>query len=186
MYTELFQWIEHRTEGDRQVRLRLDRSPWNGQKLLRRGSKHLAWALLALWTDFTLVGYFIPIRELAQAVPHQLGPWESFWIGFFGLATYGNAGFLRESVCQHMCPYGHFQGSLMDASTLYVAYDERRGEPRAPRPRAPAAATRCSAAAAPMWTAPSACRCARWASTSARACRRPASAVACASTPATR
>ncbi|MBQ0917213.1 cytochrome c oxidase accessory protein CcoG [Hydrogenophaga aromaticivorans] len=135
VYTELFQWIEHRTEGDRQARLRLDRSPWNGQKLLRRGSKHLAWALLALWTGFTLVGYFTPIRELAQAVPHQLGPWESFWISFYGLATYGNAGFLRESVCQHMCPYGRFQGSLMDASTLYVAYDERRGEPRAPRPR---------------------------------------------------
>ncbi|MEZ5702728.1 MAG: 4Fe-4S dicluster domain-containing protein [Burkholderiaceae bacterium] len=82
-----------------------------------------------------LVGYFTPIRELAQAVPFGLGPWEAFWIGFYGLATYGNAGFLREKVCQHMCPYGRFQGSLMDTNTLYVAYDERRGEPRAPRPR---------------------------------------------------
>ncbi len=135
VYTELFQWIEHRCEGDRQARLRLDRSPWTAHKLARRGGKHLAWALLALWTGFTLVGYFTPIRDLALAVPGQLGPWEGFWIGFYGLATYGNAGFLRESVCQHMCPYGPFQGSLMDASTLYVAYDERRGEPRASRPR---------------------------------------------------
>ncbi len=135
VYTELFQWIEHRCEGDRQARLRLDRSPWTAHKLVRRGGKHLAWALLALWTGFTLVGYFTPIRELALAVPFQLGPWEGFWIGFYGLATYGNAGFLRESVCQHMCPYGRFQGSLMDADTLYVAYDERRGEPRASRPR---------------------------------------------------
>jgi len=130
VYTALFQWIEHRAEGDRQARLRLDRSPWNGQKLLRRGSKHLAWALLALWTGFTLVGYFTPIRELALAVPGQLGPWEGFWIGFYGLATYGNAGYLRESVCLHMCPYGRFQGSLMDERTLNVAYDHRRGEPR--------------------------------------------------------
>ena len=135
VYTELFQWIEHRCEGDRQARLRLDRSPWTVHKLARRGGKHLAWALLALWTGFTLVGYFTPIRDLALAVPGQLGPWEGFWIGFYGLATYGNAGFLRESVCQHMCPYGRFQGSLMDANTLYVAYDERRGEPRASRPR---------------------------------------------------
>lgn len=130
VYTGLFQWIERRTEGDRQARLRLDRGPWNAQKLLRRGGKHLAWALLALWTGFTLVGYFTPIRELALAVPYQLGPWEGFWIGFYGLATYGNAGFLRESVCLHMCPYGRFQGSLMDPRTLNVAYDHRRGEPR--------------------------------------------------------
>ncbi len=130
VYTGLFQWIERRTEGDRQARLRLDRGPWNAQKLLRRGGKHLAWALLALWTGFTLVGYFTPIRELALAVPGQLGPWEGFWIGFYGLATYGNAGFLRESVCLHMCPYGRIQGSLMDPRTLNVAYDHRRGEPR--------------------------------------------------------
>ena len=130
VYTGLFQWIERRTEGDRQARLRLDRGPWNAQKLLRRGGKHLAWALLALWTGFTLVGYFTPIRELALAVPGQLGPWEGFWIGFYGLATYGNAGYLRESVCLHMCPYGRFQGSLMDPRTLNVAYDHRRGEPR--------------------------------------------------------
>jgi cytochrome c oxidase accessory protein FixG len=135
VYTELFHWIEHRLEGDRQSRLRLDRSPWNAHKLARRGGKHLAWAVLGLWTGFTLVGYFTPIHELARAVPLGLGPWEAFWIGFYGLATYGNAGFLREKVCQHMCPYGRFQGSLMDANTLYVAYDERRGEPRAPRSR---------------------------------------------------
>lgn len=135
VYTEVFMWIEHRLEGDRQARLRLDRSPWSGHKLLRRGGKHLAWALLSAWTGFTLVGYFTPIHVLAQAVPNQLGPWEMFWIVFYGLATYGNAGFLREKVCQHMCPYGRFQGSLMDANTLNVAYDARRGEPRSSRPR---------------------------------------------------
>ncbi|OQC17637.1 MAG: quinol dehydrogenase membrane component [Alphaproteobacteria bacterium ADurb.Bin100] len=130
VYTELFQWIEHRTEGDRQARLRLDRSPWTAEKIARRSGKHLAWGLLALWTGFTLVGYFTPIRELALAVPYQLGPWEGFWIGFYSLATYGNAGYLRESVCLHMCPYGRFQGSLMDQRTLNVAYDHHRGEPR--------------------------------------------------------
>ena len=146
VYTELFQWIEHRLEGDRQARIRLDGNPWNVNKLLRRGGKHLAWAILGVWTGFTLVGYFTPIQTLLQSVPHALGPWETFWIGFYGLATYGNAGFLRESVCQHMCPYGRFQGSLMDANTLYVAYDEARGEPRSSRPRGTEPAQRGSGA----------------------------------------
>lgn len=146
VYTEVFLWIEHRLEGNRQARLRLDRSPWSIDKLLRRGGKYLVWAVLSVWTGFTLVGYFTPIHALAQAVPHELGPWETFWILFYGLATFGNAGFLREKVCQHMCPYGRFQGSLMDASTLNVAYDAHRGEPRSSRPRGTDPATQGSGA----------------------------------------
>ena len=131
VYTAVFMWLEQRLEGSRTRRLQLDRSGWTAEKLLRRGGKHLAWGTLALWTGFTLVGYFTPIRDLAQGVATgQLGPWEAFWVGFYGLATYGNAGLLREKVCLHMCPYGRFQGSLMDAHTLNVAYDHRRGEPR--------------------------------------------------------
>ncbi|MEY8875992.1 MAG: cytochrome c oxidase accessory protein CcoG [Leptothrix sp. (in: b-proteobacteria)] len=139
VYTKLFMWIEHRFEGDRLARLRLDASPWTAHKLLRRGGKHLAWGALGLWTGFTLVGYFTPIRSLAVAVPAGVigswGPWELFWTLFYGLATYGNAGFLREKVCQHMCPYGRFQGSMLDRDTLIVGYDSRRGEPRGARAR---------------------------------------------------
>ena len=135
VYTELFQWLELRTEGDRQGRLRLDHSAWGRDKLLRRGSKHLLWGLLSLWTGLTFVGYFTPIRALLASMPLELGSWETFWVLFYAGATYCNAGYLRESVCQHMCPYGRFQGALMDADTLYVAYDRQRGEPRAARPR---------------------------------------------------
>ncbi|PXW97455.1 cytochrome c oxidase accessory protein FixG [Sphaerotilus hippei] len=143
VYTELFMWIEHRCEGDRRARQRLDQSPWNADKLLRRGGKHLAWGTLSLWTGFTLVGYFTPIHSLALAVPAAtLGPWEGFWTLFYGLATYGNAGFLREKVCQHMCPYGRFQGSMLDRDTLIVAYDHLRGEPRGARARGSDAAAR--------------------------------------------
>jgi cytochrome c oxidase accessory protein FixG len=126
VYTELFQWLELRTEGDRQRRLRLDRSAWTADKVLRRGSKHLLWALLSLWTGLTFVGYFTPVRDLFLTLPLATGSWEAFWILFYAAATYFNAGYLRESVCQHMCPYGRFQGSLMDSDTLYVAYDHQR------------------------------------------------------------
>ncbi|WP_306565905.1 cytochrome c oxidase accessory protein CcoG [Aquabacterium sp.] len=131
VYTELFMWVERRFEGDRHLRLKLDRSPWTAQKLLRRGGKQATWVAISLWTGFTFVGWFSPIREMAQQALHlDMGFWDTFWAGFYGLLCYTNAGFLREKVCLHMCPYGRFQGALMDADTLIVAYDAQRGEPR--------------------------------------------------------
>jgi len=65
----------------------------------------------------------------------NLGPWETFWIFFYGFATYGNAGWMREQVCIYMCPYARFQSAMFDKDTLVIAYDERRGEPRGSRKR---------------------------------------------------
>jgi cytochrome c oxidase accessory protein FixG len=136
VYTELFMWIERRLEGDRMQRMKLDASPWSGAKLLRKGGKHLAWGALALWTGFTFVGYFTPIRELgASALSFGLGPWETFWCLFYGLATYGNAGWMREQVCKYMCPYARFQSAMFDRDTLIISYDAERGEPRGTRGR---------------------------------------------------
>lgn len=135
VYTALFTWIEYRCEGDRRARALLDKSAWNLRKLTRRGAEHALWLLASLWTGITLVGYFTPIRALTASIPQGLDAWQSFWIVFYGLATYGNAGFLREKVCLHMCPYGRFQGSLMDRYTLNVSYDTLRGEPRGSRHR---------------------------------------------------
>lgn len=136
VWTELFMWIERWTEGGRQKRIKLDRAPWNGRKLLRRGSKHFLWIVLALWTGLTFVGYFTPITELlSRASTFSLGPWETFWSLFYGFATWGNAGFLREQVCIYMCPYARFQSAMFDRNTLIISYDERRGEPRGGRSR---------------------------------------------------
>ena len=136
VYTELFMWIEERTEGDRLARLRLDAAPWRGDKLLQRGGKHLGWLLLSLVTGLSLVGWFTPVRSLVQAMPTlAFGPWEAFWILFYAAATYLHAGVLREKVCQHACPYGRFQGSMLDAGTMVVGYDAARGEPRGARGR---------------------------------------------------
>ena len=136
VWTEAFIWMERWTEGNRQQRIKLDKSPWNRQKILRRGSKHLLWAAFALFTGFTFVGYFTPITELAGSVATLgLGPWETFWLLFYGLATWGNAGFLREQVCIYMCPYARFQSAMFDRNTLIISYDEKRGEPRGGRAR---------------------------------------------------
>ena len=135
VYTEIFLWVERRIEGDRVARMKLDRST-GPRKAALKAAKHGAWIAIALWTGFTFVGYFTPIRELARAsLTFSYGPWETFWIFFYAFATYGNAGWMREQVCKYMCPYARFQSSMFDRDTLVISYDAARGEPRGGRSR---------------------------------------------------
>jgi len=134
VYSEIFLWIEEKIEGGRNARMKLDRQAMDGRKLALKTVKNAVWILLAFWTGFTFVGYFTPIKELSLAVVNlSLGPWETFWILFYGFATYGNAGYMREQVCKYMCPYARFQGVMFDPDTLVVTYDAERGEPRGSR-----------------------------------------------------
>lgn len=134
VYTEIYLWIEKKVEGDRSARMRLDQSALSLEKFGKKWLKHFLWVAFGLWTGLTFVGYFTPIRELGSAVlAWDLGPWQSFWIFFYGFATYGNAGFLREQVCKYMCPYARFQSAMFDKDTMVVTYDEKRGEPRGAR-----------------------------------------------------
>ena len=134
VYTEIFMWIERKIEGERNARIKLDDNALSARKILLKITKHAAWIAFALWTGFTFVGYFTPIHTLSQEVINlTLGPWQLFWILFYGLATYGNAGWLREQVCKHMCPYARFQSAMFDKDTLTVTYDAEQGEPRGAR-----------------------------------------------------
>ena len=136
VYTEIFMWVERKIEGDRLARMRLDKAPLGAAKLARKSAKHAVWIAIGLWTGFTFVGYFTPIRVLtSEVVSLSLGPWELFWVLFYGFATYGNAGWMREQVCKYMCPYARFQSAMFDRDTLIVTYDEARGEGRGSRPR---------------------------------------------------
>ena len=134
VYTELFMWLENRIEGDRSARMRLDKAPWTSlEKLWKKGTKQLAWIAVALWTGFTFVGYFVPIRGLGAEILALQGSWQIFWMFFYGFATYGFAGYMREQVCKYMCPYARFQSAMFDKDTLIVTYDSQRGEPRGVR-----------------------------------------------------
>lgn len=133
VYTEIFMWIEHKVEGDRTARLRLDAAPWNFEKIRKKFLKQFLWIGVALWTGFTFVGYFVPIRQLGGELLAFQGGWQIFWVLFYSFATYGNAGFMREQVCKYMCPYARFQSAMFDKDTLIVSYDAERGEPRGPR-----------------------------------------------------
>jgi cytochrome c oxidase accessory protein FixG len=136
VYTEMFLWIEKCFEGDRIQRMKLDAARWSANKIVRKVGKQTAWIALGLWTGFTFVGYFTPIRSLwGEAFTLNFGPWEWFWVLFYGFATYGNAGYMREQVCKYMCPYARFQSAMFDKDTLIVSYDTARGEPRGSRPK---------------------------------------------------
>ncbi|WP_259659900.1 cytochrome c oxidase accessory protein CcoG [Zwartia hollandica] len=134
VYTEIFMWIERRIEGDRIARIRLDESSLSLHKVRVKTIKHLLWLVVAVWTGFSFIGYFAPIRGLmADLMAFALGPWQWFWLLFYSFATWGNAGFLREQVCKYMCPYARFQSVMVDRDTLVVTYDKARGDPRGAR-----------------------------------------------------
>ncbi|MFO0028282.1 MAG: cytochrome c oxidase accessory protein CcoG [Pseudomonadota bacterium] len=136
VWSETFLWIERWTEGSRNQRMKLDAAPMSWDKFRRKASKQFLWIAFAAWTGFTFVGFFTPVRELgASLLALEVGPWEGFWMLFYGAATYGNAGYLREQVCKYMCPYARFQGAMFDRNTLVISYDAARGEPRGARKR---------------------------------------------------
>jgi len=136
VWTEAFTWIERLVEGDRGKRIKLDQAPWSLHKIARKVTKQFLWITLAVVTGIVFVGYFVPVRQLVvDLATFEAGGWEWFWTLFYGFATYGNAGFMREQVCKYMCPYARFQSAMFDKDTLIITYDEERGEPRGGRKR---------------------------------------------------
>ena len=136
VWTSIFMWLEQKTEGSRNQRVKLDQAPWSVQKIAKKSAKHISWLFVAFVTGFTFVGYFYPVRELLSSLLSlDLDSWPPYWIVFFTLATYINAGWMREQVCMYMCPYARFQSVMFDHDTLIVSYDSGRGEPRGSRKR---------------------------------------------------
>ncbi len=136
VWTKIFLEIERWTEGERNARMRMDKAQLDWNKIWRRGLKHLGWLGVSLLTGIVFVGYFAPIRELLPALWHgTANSSEWTWIGIFTIATYLNAGWMREQICMYACPYGRFQSVMFDRDTLIISYDHARGEPRGARKR---------------------------------------------------
>ncbi|GAB1256816.1 cytochrome c oxidase accessory protein CcoG [Aurantivibrio plasticivorans] len=134
VWTMMFIRVESFIQGDRNARIKLDKQPWDSQKIFKKGATYATWFLIALVTALTFVGYFVPIRELISSIVNlTVHPVAAFWVAFFTGATFLNAGFMREQVCKYMCPYARFQSVMYDKNTLAVRYDASRGESRGPR-----------------------------------------------------
>lgn len=135
-WTYMFIWFEHKIEGARNKRIKLDQRKMDFDKFWRKALKHTCWVFVALLTSLFFVGYFVPVKELfVSFFTFDTTFWVSFWVFFFTLCTYGNAGWMREIMCTHICPYARFQSAMFDEDTFTVAYNPDRGEKRGPRGR---------------------------------------------------
>lgn len=134
IWTLAYIWVEHRVEGTRNQRIALERQANSFTKLKKKVIKHSIWLFMSAISASTFISYFIPAATLySDIVQFNCSGIVTFWLFFFALCTYGNAGWLREKVCIDMCPYARFQAAMFDKNTLLVAYDKARGEGRAPR-----------------------------------------------------
>jgi cytochrome c oxidase accessory protein FixG len=136
VWTFIFIWFEEKIEGTANQRKKLDQQKMNGNKLWKKTLKHTSWLLFSLFTAMTFAGYFSPMSELfVNIVTLNTSITMAIILAFFTFATYGNAGWMREIMCLHMCPYARFQSAMFDKDTLTVSYDTNRGENRGPRGR---------------------------------------------------
>ena len=136
VWTFIFIWFEEKFEGTANQRKKLDQRPMDFDKFWRKTAKHTGWIAFSLYTALTFVGYFTPIRQLLpDFVTFDVGGYALVSIIVFTVCTYGNAGWMREIMCLHICPYSRFQSAMFDKDTFTVSYDEKRGENRGPRSR---------------------------------------------------
>ncbi|MGR5120832.1 cytochrome c oxidase accessory protein CcoG [Vibrio astriarenae] len=136
VWTFMYIWFEEKLEGSANKRRKQDSGKLTVNLAMRKALKHFAWLVIALLTGFTFVGYFVPIRELiVEFFTLDVAFWPAFWVIFFMLCTYGNAGWMRSIMCLHMCPYARFQSAMFDKDTFIVGYNTQRGETRGPRSR---------------------------------------------------
>ncbi|MEW6766315.1 MAG: cytochrome c oxidase accessory protein CcoG [Pseudomonadota bacterium] len=129
LWTDAFMFIERWVQGDRQARLRLEKMPWNSQKITRKGLTWLAWLAFAWWSGFTFTAYWLDAPTYLTGFFIGQAPSAAYiTTGLLTFTTFVVAGFAREQVCIYMCPYSRFQTVMFDKETLIPSYDFKRGE----------------------------------------------------------
>lgn len=128
----VFRKIEYWIEGDATRQRKLNQAPWNSQKILKKGSKHLIFILISLIISHTFLSYIIGIERLQSIVSQP--PTENL-TGFIALMVFTGLFYLvfsvlREQVCIALCPYGRLQGVFLGNNSIAVMYNWLRGEPK--------------------------------------------------------
>ena len=131
VWVDLFLVVERFFEGDRNARIKLDKTPWNTGKVAKRLAKHATWLLIAVATGGAWVFYFADAPTLLyKLVTLQAAPGAYMTIGVLTATTYVFGGLMREQVCTYMCPWPRIQAAMLDEDSLTVTYNDWRGEPR--------------------------------------------------------
>lgn len=131
VWTDLFLVVERFIEGDRNKRMRLDKAPWNAEKIRKRVIKHVIWIAIAVATGGAWIFYFADAPTLLV----KLFTGQAAFIAYATVAvltatTYVLGGLMREQVCIYMCPWPRIQAAMLDEDSLTVTYNDWRGEPR--------------------------------------------------------
>ena len=128
----IFRKIEYAIEGDRNKQMKLDKQPWNAEKIWKRGLKWSIYIIISLIITHFMFMYIVGYKEVFRIM--QEGPFAhptNFLVMIlFTAAFYFVFAWFREQVCTLVCPYGRLQGVLIDKQTINVFYDYKRGEPR--------------------------------------------------------
>lgn len=131
VFSDMFYRVEEFVEGSYQKRIRQDKKIWSLKVLPKKITKHIIWLLISFVTGATVTFYFADAYTTTlDIITLNASYTVYFWTFFLMFTTYVFAGFAREYICIYACPYSRFQGAMMDADSLVVAYDEVRGEPR--------------------------------------------------------
>ncbi|MCK5917196.1 MAG: cytochrome c oxidase accessory protein CcoG, partial [Cocleimonas sp.] len=129
LWTDAYRWIEHKIQGDRIKRLRLAKQSWNAEKIYKMGLTHFLWIFLSFLTGLSFVLYWGDAFELTARFFTGTAPSAAYITTLILTATtYLSAGFARDAICRHVCPYSRFQSAMFDENTLIVSYDYIRGE----------------------------------------------------------
>lgn len=126
----VFRRIEYWIDGDRGKQKRLDKQPWNAEKIKKRVLKWSVFLFISFLIANVFLAYLIGgdklIHYITEGVSQHLGTLIPLII-FTGVFYFVFVWF-REQVCIIACPYGRLQGVLLDNKSIVVAYDHKRGE----------------------------------------------------------
>ncbi|NAS31496.1 cytochrome c oxidase accessory protein CcoG [Flavobacteriaceae bacterium R38] len=126
----VFRRIEYWIDGDRGKQIRLNKQPWNAEKIRKRVLKWFIFAVISFLIANIFLAYLIGsdrlIRYIIDGPFSHLSTLISLLI--FTAVFYFIYAWFREQVCIIACPYGRLQGALLDNKSIVVAYDHKRGE----------------------------------------------------------
>ena len=129
----LFRKVEYLILGDGARQKAMRQGPKTGVMRFKIAMKHFAFFGLSFVIANFFLAYIISIRSLWAIIT---GPVSAHMAGLASLLLftgvfYAVYAFFREQACTVVCPYGRLQSVLLDRNSLIVAYDYKRGEPRA-------------------------------------------------------
>jgi cytochrome c oxidase accessory protein FixG len=128
----VFRRIEYLIEGDARKQRQLDEAPLTPVKLFKKALKLGLFYALSFLIANVFLAWIIGADELRKIVTAPPSEHLSGFIAIniFTFLCFGVFAWFREQACVVVCPYGRYQSALVDANTIVVAYDFKRGEPR--------------------------------------------------------